>query len=125
MKVETAKVETLASECLFDQCIRSVAAEAELHYAAAGHGPLQELGTVTAQGPLQMLLSVDAVDREVVEGVEAQPVEDFVELLLTFHQAQTRQELAGRHPSTFGKGGTVLECFSEKLLRRSVGGGSF
>ena len=87
MKVETAKVESLAPECLFDQCIRSVAAEAELHYAAAGHRPLQELGTVTAQGPLQMLLSVDAVDREVVEGVEAQPVEDFVELLLTFDQA--------------------------------------
>ena len=87
MKVETAKVESLAPECLFDQCIRSVAAEAELHYAAAGHCPLQELGTVTAQGPLQMLLSVDAVHRKVVECAEAQPVEDCVELVLTFNKA--------------------------------------
>ena len=87
MKVETAKVESLAPECLFDQCIRSVAAEAELHYAAAGHRPLQELGTVTAQGPLQMLLSVDAVHREVIECAEAQTVEDCVELVLTFNKA--------------------------------------
>ena len=71
MKVETAKVETLALECLFDQCTRAVAAEAELRHAAAGHGPLQELGTVPAQGPIQMVLSVDAMDREIVEGVEA------------------------------------------------------
>jgi hypothetical protein len=87
VKVETAKVETLAPECLVDQSIRSMAAEAELHDSAAGYGPLQELGTVTAQGPLQMLLSVDAVHREVIECAEAQTVEDRVELVLTFNKA--------------------------------------
>ena len=125
MKVETAKVEPLALECLFDQCTRAVAAEAELRHAAAGHGPLQELGTVPAQGPIQMVLSVDAMDREVVEGVEAQPLKDAVELVLAFGKAQTWQEFAGCHPSTFGNGGTVVESFSEKPLCWSIGRGGF
>jgi hypothetical protein len=37
-----------------------------------------------------MLLSVDSMDREVVEAVEAQPLKDAVELVLAFGKAQTR-----------------------------------
>ena len=90
MKVETAKVESLAPECLFDQCIRSVAAEAELHYAAAGHRPLQELSTLPLQGPVQMLLSIDAMHREVIECVDAKSLQDGVQLMLAFGEAQSR-----------------------------------
>jgi hypothetical protein len=72
-----------------------------------------------------MVLSVDAMDREVVEGVEAQPLKDAVELVLAFGKAQTWQEFAGCHPSTFGNGGTVVESFSEKPLCWSIGRGGF
>ena len=125
MQVQAAETEALAAQRPIDQRVAAMAAEAHLADAATADGPVQKLGSIAHQGPVQMLLPVEAMDGEVVELWTAQPLQNLIKAALSFLEAQPWQQFAGDHPVVRPCAAVLAKGLSQKTFRRSVGRGGF
>ena len=99
--MQAAEAESTTGQGCFDQVVAAMAGEAHLAHQTFGHGGFEQLGTGPPQGPGQVGLGVEAVDRQVVEPRQAKASQAGPQLLQSLGQphpfAGTWQQLASEH----------------------------
>ena len=111
MQMQTAETEPLTLDRLMDQGIRAMAAEPHLAHCSAVQGPIDQPGALAMEGPVEMAVQIQPVNRQVVESLNSETLKASPQSGSTLVKAETRQQLAGDDPAMAGR----LDPFAVQL----------